>query len=557
MMEEEPFDLFRLSELSLNLKTSIVAPTRPVFPKKQQDLSSQLHDQDPLQLLGEKSFAKPKETAFDEIGTPIQEFFRDSHVFITGGTGFLGKLLTEKLIRSTPNVGKIYLLMRAKRGKSAQERFHELFQDKVFLRMKTEVPDYLSKVSFVDGDLSEPDLGLSEADRQMLSDKVNIVFHSAADVRFLQPLRLAIESNLQGGKRVLDLAKGMKNLQSYVHVSTAYSFCVQRVIKEEVPKMSITREDVLENLKSKTDEEIEDELERIMQGWPNTYAFTKALCEDLIRDESEGMPICIFRPSVVGPSYREPVRGWTDNVNGPFGLLLGITLGIFHCFWTNQELILDLVPVDYVVNGMIAAAWQTALCRNQLLVYNCTSLSEQRVDWKTFRAFERKYKDHWPFSQAVWYDSFFLNDSKFIDDICNIFLHKIPGLFLDKLAVLSGQKPRMMRIYDKIDALRPQAHYFSFAVWEFENNNLVNLRSTLNKEDKILFNFDFRDINYEEYFIVGKLGLRYYFLKDQMETMPAAKRKYMWLYWAHNSLKLLSGLVVLKLLVFTAHVLPI
>ncbi|KAG8310388.1 hypothetical protein J6590_064972 [Homalodisca vitripennis] len=212
-MEEKPFDLSRLSMLSLNLRTNNIGATKRIFPSKQQELKLKLNYQDPLLILGEKSFGKPKETGVEEIGTPIQEFFRNSHVFITGGTGFLGKVLTEKLIRSIPHLEKIYLLIRTKRGNTAQERFQKMFEDKVFLRMKTEVPDYLSKVSFVEGDLSEPDLGLSEADRQMLSDKVNIVFHSAANVRFIEPLRVALESNLHGCERVLALAKRMKNLK--------------------------------------------------------------------------------------------------------------------------------------------------------------------------------------------------------------------------------------------------------------------------------------------------------------------------------------------------------
>uniref|UniRef100_A0A1B6MEP8 Fatty acyl-CoA reductase n=1 Tax=Graphocephala atropunctata TaxID=36148 RepID=A0A1B6MEP8_9HEMI len=433
-----------------------------------------------------------------------------------------------------------------------------MFPPQVFLRMKTEVPDYRSKITVMEGDLSEPDIGLSEADRQVLTERVNVVFHSAADVKFIEPLRVAVESNVFGSKRILELAKGMKALKSYVHVSTAYSFCVQRVIAEEVPKMSISLKDILHDLENKNDEEIEENIERILQGWPNTYAFTKALCEDMIQDEYQELPICIYRPSVVGPSSMEPVRGWTDNVYGPFGVLVGIEMGILHCFRTNKEYTLDIVPVDLVVNGMIAAAWRTGTSRaSKLPVYNFTLTPEQRADWKSMHAYGDLYAGDFAFSQAVWYNSFFFTSSSHVDNFCHLFLHKIPGLILDRLAVMSGKKPRLMNIYKNIDAVKLQMHYFLFGIWEFKNDNVKELRNIISKEDKALFHFDVREVVIEEFFLTGKLGFRYYYMKDGMETIPDAKRKNKWLYWTHNTFKLVSGLVVLKLLVLTAHVLPI
>lgn len=56
----------------------------------------------------------------------IPEFFKGRDVFVTGGTGFMGKVLIEKLIRSCPDVNKVFVLMRAKRGKNVQERLQEL-----------------------------------------------------------------------------------------------------------------------------------------------------------------------------------------------------------------------------------------------------------------------------------------------------------------------------------------------------------------------------------------------------------------------------------------------
>lgn len=64
----------------------------------------------------------------------ILEFYKDSTVFVTGATGFLGKLCMEKLLRTT-EVGKIYVLMRPKKGKDIQKRFDELFDDAVSINI--------------------------------------------------------------------------------------------------------------------------------------------------------------------------------------------------------------------------------------------------------------------------------------------------------------------------------------------------------------------------------------------------------------------------------------
>ena len=52
---------------------------------------------------------------------------------------------------------------------------------------------------------------------------------------------------------------------------------------------------------------------------PNTYVFTKGLAEQLILDKGQNLPLAIVRPSIVVASWKYPVKGWVDNLNGPTG----------------------------------------------------------------------------------------------------------------------------------------------------------------------------------------------------------------------------------------------
>lgn len=60
----------------------------------------------------------------------IQKFYDGCKVFVTGGTGFMGKILIEKLLRST-GVATIYVLARDKRGKDVQSRLDEILEGTV------------------------------------------------------------------------------------------------------------------------------------------------------------------------------------------------------------------------------------------------------------------------------------------------------------------------------------------------------------------------------------------------------------------------------------------
>lgn len=56
----------------------------------------------------------------------VLDFYKGRNILITGGTGFMGKVLIEKLLYSVPDIGNLYVLMRPKRGKSVTQRLEDM-----------------------------------------------------------------------------------------------------------------------------------------------------------------------------------------------------------------------------------------------------------------------------------------------------------------------------------------------------------------------------------------------------------------------------------------------
>ncbi|KAK7600949.1 hypothetical protein V9T40_008390 [Parthenolecanium corni] len=297
----------------------------------------------------------------------IQEFFKEKSVFITGATGFLGHVLLSKLLRSCPDIEEIYLLLREKKGKTPTDRFNDLLEDEVFKIIKEECPKSLLKIRPISGDCLKSGLGITAADKETLKNRVNVIFHVAATVRFDAPIRDAAHMNIRSTSDLLDLAHEIKNLKAFVHVSTAFSNCVGRnVVEEKLYDSPISPM----NLLTLVDTLDEDVLERITPGllgnYPNTYVFTKAVAEEVCRLKGSDLPLAIFRPAIVISSQKEPIPGWINNVYGPTGVVAGAAVGLLRVLYIEQSSKANVVPCDFVVNAAIASAWSVGTRDNEL-----------------------------------------------------------------------------------------------------------------------------------------------------------------------------------------------
>lgn len=82
--------------------------------------------------------------------------------------------------------------------------------------------------------------------------------------------------------------------------------------------------------------------------------------------------------------------------------------------------------------------------REDITVYNFVIAPSLRMSWKALRKFGCKYAFMWPSQHNVWFTSSFMTTSYLLDAVSHVFLHRIPGAVLDRLAVLKGERPRYL-----------------------------------------------------------------------------------------------------------------
>jgi fatty acyl-CoA reductase len=113
----------------------------------------------------------------------ILEFYQGKSLFLTGVTGFLGKVLLERILSALDVVNKVYILIRPKKGSSLDERFKkEILDTPCFDNLRERYGihfwDFIGeKVVPVEGDVLREGLGLSPEDEAMMSQSVNVIIH--------------------------------------------------------------------------------------------------------------------------------------------------------------------------------------------------------------------------------------------------------------------------------------------------------------------------------------------------------------------------------------------
>ncbi|XP_074601051.1 putative fatty acyl-CoA reductase CG5065 [Brevipalpus obovatus] len=470
----------------------------------------------------------------------VGEFFDDQCLFITGGTGFLGKVLVEKLLRSCPGINKIYLLVRSRGLQAPRQRLRDLIDSEVFNFIKSENSSLLGKLVPICGNITADGLGLSDESFRELKQNVSIVVHSAATIRFDEPINRAIELNVKGTYRVLQLCQKLDNIKCMVHVSTAY--CATE--KKNIPELCCDeRLNVLQYLQSTkwfNSDLFSSSSTHLLGGRPTSYHYTKALAETMLNQEYKNVPIAIVRPSIITASWREPFPGWIDNFNGPSGYLVSSGKGVLRTMYGHKDKICDMVPVDVVSNTIITAAWSVGTSKyvQTPVVYNCTSGSLNPITWGQMQKISSPLLVKHPSTQIFRFPNAEFHSNRLIHELIVLVEHNIPAFLVDLLFKALGHKPILSMVYTKVHRAINALEYFTINEWTYKADNFVGLMRSLNEDDQKIFYINIGDISWFDYMENYVLGVRRFLLREDPSTLPEARIRLKRLYFATQIIKL-------------------
>ncbi|CAH0406413.1 unnamed protein product [Chilo suppressalis] len=462
----------------------------------------------------------------EKMTSEVNEWYRGRKVLVTGASGLMGKVLIEKLLYSVPDVACVYAVVRSKRGKTPEARIEDMWKLPLFARIRDEKPHVMKKLIPVTGDIVYDDLGIERNTLQQICDEVSVVFHFAASLRLEAPLKEGLEMNTKGTLRVLAVAKKIKNLAAFIHLSTAFCYPDYERMAERVHDPPTNPHEVLRAASWLTDDQLNLLAPSVLQKHPNSYTYSKRLAEALVRECYPELPAAVVRPSIVTPSYKEPMEGWVDNLNGPIGLMIGAGKGVIrsmHCYGHYHA---EVIPVDIAINSIIVIAYKIGTMterKPEIPVYNLTTGDDRNTTWKTVldigKATIRKY----PFEGPLWYPDGNIRHNKLIHKLCVFFYHIVPAYLIDFLMLIFRQKRFMVRIQNRITVGLEVLQYFTTREWWFDTHNFKAIAPTLNDVDLKTFPMDLSIIEDEPYIEACMLGGKQYCLKEKLENLPKAR----------------------------------
>jgi len=465
----------------------------------------------------------------------VTEFLKHQTIFITGVTGFLGKVMLWKMLKEAGENVKIYAMVRASKDATIQKRIEELFSAKIFDDLLASNPRLKNNVIPVEGDITKDGFGMSLEDQERLHNEVTVIIHSAATTKFNEKIKLALDMNTFGVRRMLHLGRQCKKLISIVHISTCYVAADKpngMHIQDKVYPTRLTPAEVFERIKNLSIDEAELVSEEIISPYPNTYSFTKALGEQVVVAERGNLPLCILRPSIVTGSWMEPLPGWIDVMFGPAGLFLAAGTGALKVMLGNANNVTDLIPVDTVCNAIIAAAWRnTKLAKedpsfSNLTVYHIASSTENPIRWfDTQYLVPQYFVRHRPKRNFGYPGYARYVGSRPLYHVLNYALHFIPAVVMDGLRLLQGKKPFMYRASTKLNRAISALNHFTMNQWFFSSHSANAIIADMSEVDQKKYHMDIRELDWDIYLITFLHGIRKFLLKEEETTTKPGQKE--------------------------------
>ncbi|KAL0805603.1 hypothetical protein Bca101_098094 [Brassica carinata] len=409
------------------------------------------------------------ETISVSDGVGIVRFLKGKSYLVTGATGFLSKVLIEKLLRASPEIGKIFLLIEANDQESANKRLYDELLKQIH---GSSYEDFMkSKLIPVLGDIAQENLGFDSEIAAKISDEIDVIISCGGRTAFDDRYDSALSVNALGPGRLLSFAKDCKKLKLFLHYSTAF---VTGKKEGKVPESTLS---IGENITS--DLNIELELK---------------LASEAVR---------MFHGSEENKKLKELGM---ERMSAPLILAYGKD-HIPHLLGDYQSYF-DIIPVDMVVNATIAAMSKHG-CGNvpQLKIYNITSTSHPNP---------LTLGELMEFSQQHLLDSPLRETTKELDRIkfhssIESFTSSVFNTIVkqeretnngegeaESHTPLSMKGKRKLKYFESLAKIYQPYMFFQT---RFDDRNTRSLLQEMSMEERKMFGFDVRDIDWESYII--------------------------------------------------------
>lgn len=483
----------------------------------------------------------------------VLEQLRGKHVLITGTTGFLGKVVLEKLMRAVPDIGGIHLLIRGnKRHPDARERFlEEVASSSVFDRLRQDDGEAFEafieeRVYCVTGEVTEPLFGLPADRFRKLASGLDVVINSAASVNFREELDKALAINTLCLGNIAELARQNPSL-AVVQVSTCYvngmnsGQITESVIKPagegiprstdgfyEIDELVRLLEDKISDVRSRySGKLLEKKLvdlgirEANRYGWSDTYTFTKWLGEQLLLKALSGRALTIVRPSIIESALEEPAPGWIEGVKVADAIILAYAREKVTLFPGKRSGVIDVIPVDLVANAIILSVAEAVREAPRHRIYQCCSGSSNPVSLGQFidHLMAESRANYAAYDQLFYRQPtkpFIAVNRRLFDAVVGGV--RLPLTITGRVLRMLGQD-RELKALRNLDTTRSLATIFGFYTapdYIFRNDELLALAARMGELDKVLFPVDARQIDWAVYLRkIHLAGLNRYALKER------------------------------------------
>jgi alcohol-forming fatty acyl-CoA reductase len=488
------------------------------------------------------------------------KLLKGKHILITGTTGFVGKVMLEKIMRTVPDVGGVYLLIRGTRKHAnAGSRFaNEIASSSVFEFLKLNAPDYFNdfchtKIHCVSGEITEHQFGLPRAEFRELAGNIDAIVNCAASVNFREELDRALSINTHSLRNIVELSELGGNIP-VIQVSTCYvngfnqghiHESVSVPARGEIPRHRdgyFEVGNVIEELEHKIAQtqqqfegrELKNQLielgirEANASGWNDTYTFTKWLGEQLLLKSLRGYSLTLLRPSIVESTLREPSPGWIEGVKVADAILLAYAKEKVTFFPGKRSGVIDVIPADLVANSILLSLAEQFKKPGDHHVYQCCSGSANPLTLGTFidhlmtEAKENHGSYEKLFARRPRKPFIAVNRQLFTAiALCLNAVLSVVNTTLLKLGFKRGLKAK--RNLDAAMALSTIFSFYTEPEYIFHNDKLLNLAKRMGKADQVLFPVDASAIDWETYLRkIHMAGLNCYTLKGRKQPLNKA-----------------------------------